>query len=262
MLRGFAGLVALGIWTAAGLSAGVAEDRMRFEWRLDGPAEACAPDCQRWIAASGYIAADSVRDFESFARDHDVQGAILVLNSEGGSVLGAMALGRMVRERAMVTTVGRMQEPAANHGEERHSRLRPDGMCESMCAFLLLAGAQRYVPKEARVLVHQIWIGRKRSHAAEQTYTAEELDTIQRDIGRLASYTFEMGGTGDFLEAALQIPPWAPLYQLSADELRRMRLSTTDLSVAFAPRPPSSIAGAVVQTTAQNVQNVMQRTQE
>ncbi len=51
---------------------------------------------------------------------------------------------------------------------------------------------------------------------------------MQRDIGRLAQYTIEMGGGVELLETALRIPPWEPLYRLSADELQRMKLSTID----------------------------------
>jgi len=84
------------------------------------------------------------------------------------------------------------------------------------------------VPPEARVLVHQIWLGKKRKQALESSYSAEELNVVQRDIGRLARYTIEMGGGVDLLETALRIPPWEPLYRLSADELQRMRLHTVD----------------------------------
>jgi hypothetical protein len=97
-----------------------------------------------------------------------------------------------------------------------------------MCAFLLLAGARRYVPPEAHVLVHQIWLGKKRKQALESNYSAEELNIVQRDIGRLVQYTMEMGGSGELLETALRIPPWEPLYRLSADELRRMKLTTAE----------------------------------
>ena len=97
-----------------------------------------------------------------------------------------------------------------------------------MCAFLLLAGERRYVPPEAHVLVHQIWLGKKRKQALESNYSAEELNIVQRDIGRLVQYTIEMGGSGELLETALRIPPWEPLYRLSADELRRMKLTTAD----------------------------------
>jgi hypothetical protein len=97
-----------------------------------------------------------------------------------------------------------------------------------MCAFLLLAGSRRYVPPQAQVLVHQIWLGKKRKQALESSYSAEELNIVQRDIGRLAQYTIEMGGGVELLETALRIPPWEPLYRLSADELQRMRLSNID----------------------------------
>jgi hypothetical protein len=119
--------------------------------------------------------------------------------------------------------------------DDRRATISPSGNCESMCAFLLLAGSRRYVPPEAHVLVHQIWLGKKRKQALESSYSAEELNVVQRDIGRLAQYTVEMGGGVDLLETALRIPPWEPLYRLSADELQRMRLSTTD--TLFEPEP-------------------------
>jgi hypothetical protein len=84
------------------------------------------------------------------------------------------------------------------------------------------------VPPEAHVLVHQIWLGKKRKQALESNYSAEELNIVQRDIGRLVQYTIEMGGSGELLETALRVPPWEPLYRLSADELRRMKLTTAD----------------------------------
>ena len=119
----------------------------------------------------------------------------------------------------MVTTIGKtVMLPASGNGERR-AALAPNGNCESMCAFLLLAGSHRYVPPQAQVLVHQIWLGKKRKQALESSYSAEELNIVQRDIGKLAQYTVEMGGGVELLETALRIPPWEPLYRLSADEL-------------------------------------------
>ena len=40
-------------------------------------------------------------------------------------------------------------------------------------------------------MVHQIWLGKKRKQALESTYSAEELNVVQRDIGRLAQYTID-----------------------------------------------------------------------
>ena len=240
MLQFFWGALALAcgvvqVWAGSAAPADDGSAPMRFEWRREGPAEACGSDCRVWISATGYITADTPREFEAFTKDPTARGAVLVLDSDGGSVLGTLALGRMIRNLDMVTTIGKTTPMAGSANEDRRATLSPNGNCESMCAFLLLAGSRRYVPPEAHVLVHQIWLGKKRKQALESSYSAEELNVVQRDIGRLAQYTVEMGGGVDLLETALRIPPWEPLYRLSADELQRMRLSTSD--TLFEPEP-------------------------
>jgi hypothetical protein len=220
---------------------------MRFEWRREGPAQACGSDCRVWISATGYITADTPKEFEAFAKDPNVRGAVLVLDSDGGSVLGTIALGRMIRSLDMMTTIGKTTPIPGSAKDDARARLSVNANCESMCAFMLLAGSRRYVPAEAHVLVHQIWLGKKRKQALDSSYSAEELNVVQRDIGRLAQYTIEMGGGVDLLETALRVPPWEPLYRLSADELQRMRLSTTDTLFAAAPasKPILSTAAAL-----------------
>jgi hypothetical protein len=242
MLRLLSGGFALACMMVAGPAAASDDGQMRFEWQREGPAKACGSNCRSWISAVGYITADTPRVFETFAADPSVRGAVLVLNSDGGSVLGAIALGRAIRRLDMITTVGKTIRLPSTADGDRRATLSPRASCESMCAFLLLAGTHRYVPREARVLVHQIWLGRKRKTALESTYSAEELNLVQRDIGRLAQYTIEMGGTIELLEAALRIPPWEPLYRLSADELQRMRVTTLDK--LFGPRQPIPAAQA------------------
>jgi hypothetical protein len=201
---------------------------MRFEWRHEGPAEACGSNCRVWISAVGYLTSDTPREFEAFAQKKDVRGAVLVLDSDGGSVLGTIALGRIIRQFEMITTVGKTTALLPAAAGDRRARLAPDATCESMCAFLLLAGSRRYVPPQAHVLVHQIWLGKKRKNALDSSYTAEELNLVQRDIGRLAQYTIEMGGGIELIETALRVPPWEPLYALSSEEIRRMRLNTVE----------------------------------
>jgi hypothetical protein len=95
--------------------------------------------------------------------------------------------------------------------------------------FLLLSGKTRYVPETAHVRVHQIWIGDRADDAKAATYSANDLTIVERDIGRLAKYTFDMGGAGDLLSLALNVPPWEDLYELSREELRLTNLVTTDM---------------------------------
>jgi hypothetical protein len=214
---------------------------MRFEWRTEGPREQCSGDCRMWVSAVGAITENTAREFEQFAKDGDVRGATLVLDSEGGSVHAALALGRAIRRYEMTTTIGKIEVlPTLDDGKARAS-LSPKASCESMCAFILLGGVRRYVPPQAQVLVHQIWLGSKSKRALESTYSAEELELVQRDIGKLARYTIEMGGGIELLETALRVPPWQPMYSLTYDEVRRMRLTTVEQ--LFEPAIPQAVAG-------------------
>jgi hypothetical protein len=195
--------------------------------------------CRDWVFASGPITSDTARDFQMFSEARDLRGATLVLDSGGGSVLASLELGRKVRKLGMRTTVGRAVKTASTSEHEQRGKLSPRGECASMCVFVLLGGVHRSVPPEARILVHQIWPGSKRYDASAETYTAEEMVRIQRDVGRIAKYTVEMGGDIELFELAMRIPPWERLRSLSQGELRRLRL----LSIEVASEAPTS--GAV-----------------
>ena len=117
----------------------------------------------------------------------------------------------------------------------------PEAYCESMCVFLLLAGKTRYVPTTAHVRVHQIWMGDRADDAKAASYTAQDLMIVERDIGRLAKYTFDMGGTGDLLSLALSVPPWEDLHELSRGELRLTNLVTTDAVADVFPQDNASV---------------------
>ena len=58
---------------------------------------------------------------------------------------------------------------------------------------------------------------------------SDDLTIVERDIGRLAKYTFDMGGAGDLLAMSLNVPPWEDLHELSREELRLTNLITTDI---------------------------------
>jgi hypothetical protein len=197
---------------------------MQFE--LWTEAQPCGDNCRTWVSASGAITADTPRLFEWFAKQHKLDGKTIALDSDGGSVLGALDLGRAIRRLGMTTTVGKTVAPSAADRAKRRGRLVSRAYCESMCAFVLLAGVERRVPAEARVMVHQIWLGDRRDDPTAANYSAEDLVVVQRDIGRLARYTVEMGGSIDLLEIALKIPPWEPMRLLTRDELRGMKIVT------------------------------------
>lgn len=199
---------------------------MRFELRSEAPPSQCGKTCRTWISAVGPVTERTPGDFAAFAGQHDIRGARLVLDSEGGSVVDTIDLGHAIRSLELTTTVGSTVVSSGPDGAR--ATIVPSASCESMCAFVLLAGTNRYVPPEARVLVHEIWLAKKRERPENASYTADELVLVQHDIGSLARYTVEMGGSIELLEKALQVPPWEPLYRLTGDEIQRMGLNTTD----------------------------------
>ncbi len=238
-----------GAVTTSGNSAkasGTLEERklpMRFTW-VD-----CKLDCRGWISAVGIVTADSPRDFDEFSRDRDLTGATVVLDSSGGSVNDSITLGRRFRKLGMLTTVG----VSVRGDDARRPDVAPEAYCESMCVFLLLAGKARYVPETAHVRVHQIWMGDRADDAKAASYTAQDLSIVERDIGRLAKYTFDMGGTGDLLSLSLSVPPWEDLHRLSADELRLTNLVTTNAIGDVLPRDnPVPVAEAKPAKTVQD----------
>ena len=203
---------------------------------------ACQPNCRGWISAVGVVTADSPKDFEEFERGHDVRGATLVLDSSGGSVNDSIALGRRFRELGLLTTVG--VSVIAHTAQGEHASVSGDAYCESMCVFLLLSGKARYVPDAAHVRVHQIWMGDRADDAKAASYTAQDLMIVERDVGRLAKYTFDMGGSGDLLALSLSVPPWEDLHEMSAGELRLSNLVTTDAMADVLPQ--AEVAAAAV----------------
>ncbi|RXH22013.1 MULTISPECIES: hypothetical protein [Bradyrhizobium] len=198
---------------------------MKFNWI------ACEPNCRGWVSAVGIITADTPKDFEEFSRGRQLGGATVVLDSSGGSVNDAITLGRRFRNLGLLTTVG----VSLRGGQSARPAVAPEAYCESMCVFLLLAGKKRYVPEAAHVRVHQIWMGDRADDAKAASYNAQDLMIVERDIGRLAKYTFDMGGAGDLLSLALSVPPWEDLHELDAGELKLTNLVTTDLVADVLP---------------------------
>jgi hypothetical protein len=214
---------------------------MKFTW-VD-----CQPSCRGWVSAAGIVTADTPRDFDEFARGRQLGGATIVLDSSGGSVNASIALGRRFRELGALTTVGISVQTRT--AQSAPANMAPVAYCESMCVFLLLSGKTRYVPETAHVRVHQIWLGDRANDAKAATYSADDLMIVERDIGRLAKYTFDMGGAGDLLSLSLNVPPWEDLHELSREELRLTNLVTTDM-VAQAGSPNA----AMVELTPKPVQ--------
>src|SRR5216684_7929372 len=235
-------IAALGGSAHASVTLEERKSPMKFSW------VACQPNCRGWVSAVGVVTADSPKDFDEFARGRQLGGVTIVLDSSGGSVNDSIALGRRWRNLGALTTVGTSVQARTAQGDR--ASITSEAYCESMCVFLLLSGKTRYVPEGARVRVHQIWMGDRADDAKAASYSAHDLMIVERDIGRLAKYTFDMGGAGELLSLALSVPPWQDLHELTQTELRLTNLVTTDMVAQ-----PGSANAAVVELTPKPAQD-------
>ena len=221
---------------------------MKFDWVREGPANACGSNCREWVSAIGTVTEKTPQEFVDFARGRDLQGATVVLESRGGHVLAGIWLGREFRRRGVATTVGKTQVLTGGSSDEKRATLSPHGQCQSICPFILLGGAVRHVPADARISVHQIWPTARLEDAMAATYSGLGWAAEQRQLGQLARYTIEMGGDIALFETAMRIPPWEELRPLTAEEVRRVGLNniadafdkSAIKSAASKARPPVS----------------------
>jgi hypothetical protein len=235
-----AALFALALFTSfhplgtayAGTALEQRKQPMKFDW-VD-----CEPNCRGWVSAVGIVTADTPKEFDTFAQGKQLGGSTVVLDSSGGSVNDAITLGRRFRSLGLLTTVGISVRAHSPQGDR--ASVTAGAYCESMCVYLLLAGTSRYVPPGAHVRVHQIWMGDRADDAKGASYTAQDMTIVERDIGRLAKYTFDMGGAGDLLSLSLSVAPWEDLHELTPAELQLTNLITTDQVADVLPQTDRS----------------------
>ncbi|MEO0401791.1 MAG: hypothetical protein AAF214_05400, partial [Pseudomonadota bacterium] len=119
----------------------------------------------------------------------------LLLQSPGGSVSDALALGRFIRSQGINT------------------QMLAGEFCLSACPYLLAAGEQRDIDRDATVGVHQHYFG-------ENTFlpAAFAVEDIQRGQGEVMTYLDEMGINPLVMQHALSTPP-DEIYILLPSEL-------------------------------------------
>lgn len=161
-------LISSGLITLASTASGLADQPMTFQ-RTD--------NIFFGVLAQGEITADTPQAFDVFLRDHahDFLPPGLLLNSGGGDLEAALALGREIRRAGWSTEVGTPGLDALGDSA---------GICASACTFAFLGGVTRQMAPGSRFGVHRFWtegnLGDPEQHA-------------QRLAGELVNYIREMG---------------------------------------------------------------------
>jgi hypothetical protein len=160
---------------------------------------------------------------EAFAAEVGKRGDYIktvVLNSPGGSVADALAMGRLIREKKFATEV------------------ETGKYCASSCPLVFAGGVERRAGDKAVIGVHQV--------AAITTATngppRDEMSVAQNISARCQRYLGEMGVNLQVWVHAMETPH-DKLFIFKSDELKSLNLVTTAPALtpnaAPAPNPPA-----------------------
>jgi hypothetical protein len=213
----------------------------------------CEPQCLEWIAAQGRIEGGTAARFRRVLRQIGRRKVPVLIDSNGGRVDEAFAIGHMLRARGLDVAVGRTELigcAAADKVCRRRARTRkaqpalPMGdlaKCASSCAFILAAGTRRLVGPTAFVGVHQIRsyyvytrvlrtyrvTATSRQLVSERRVTEKvvETRTPQKTYDQIRRYFGDMG-VGEGIMPLILATPGDRLHWLTRDELQATGLAT------------------------------------
>ena len=154
---------------------------------------------------------------ETFAAEVTKRGDYIktvVLNSPGGSVTDALAMGRLIRDK--------------NFGTE----IEPGKYCASSCPLVFAGGVERRVGDKAAVGVHQV-----AAVGPAGALPRDEMNVAQNISARCQRYLGDMGVNLQVWVHAMETPH-DKLFVFKPDELKSLNLATAVATpAANAPRP-------------------------
>ncbi|MBY0320875.1 MAG: hypothetical protein K2X72_19280 [Reyranella sp.] len=117
----------------------------------------------------------------------------IYLNSPGGSLLGGMNLGRVIRAAAIFTSIGRAGAEAGIEGF-RYRRVEPGG-CYSAGAVAFLGGRYRWVDDKSQYGVHRFYADKDPGSDVAQTVSSQIIEYM-KEMGVDAALFTEMAKAG------------------------------------------------------------------
>lgn len=223
-------------------------------------APGCEPNCPEWISADGAIEAGTPALFKRTLRALKGRQLPVVVNSPGGNVDAALALGRMIRKNRLdiavgVTVFSGCQPEATDCGDNKGKGAAYFGMafddgamCNSACPLMFSGGVRRVVGDFGYLGVHQITTtfhrekllyrttyrivnGKKKiintkvvSRKNAGSYKTYEMSKAVEKT--LSAYLKEMGIDGGVLEV-MKATPASEIRQIPLDEMLTMKLVTS-----------------------------------
>ncbi len=239
----------------------------------------CEPQCLEWISAQGAIDASTPQQFKKVLNSLGKRKLPILIDSTGGAVNEALAIGRMIRAKGLdviVTKTAFKQcektdavcttfKARAIHLAMPQSRL---SKCASSCAFILAAGTRRYVGAGAYVGLHKIastitqvqlkYRVTTKYQYGVQVQQHKQLISEKRTVGakhetptedavykKITAYFVEMG-IAEAVMPMLLSTPHSSIRWLRSTELTSTKLATDFLNGEQILLPPKPLPGVPV----------------
>lgn len=186
--------------------------------------------CSAWISAEGPVTWSALVDFAAALNGFGTEKPVVVINSRGGLVEPALAIGRLLRLAGATVIVGHTIFPYrgprfAATGELDPAVQKFGGLCQSACVFILAGGIKRLVPQGGFVAVHRpSTVMRLTVDAKASRLVKKPVDDAGELAGVLKAYFEEMGVGAPLLELMLATPP-AHMRVLTSQELVNSKLA-------------------------------------
>jgi hypothetical protein len=192
----------------------------------------CEPLCAEWIFAEGKITAGTPALFKKALANTGRRRLPVVVRSDGGDALAAMALGRMIRARKLDVTVATtlfagcpVDRTECRSGQDKRGRYRGTfasikDYCNSACTLILAAGKTRKAELWSTVGVQRL------ASADDKILKASTVKKPGDDLhSKLGAYLDEMGISRELL-ATMDKVPAGGLKNLNFTELKALKLVT------------------------------------
>jgi hypothetical protein len=161
------------------------------------------------LTVTGTILPGSAAAFASAVESYAEYIKSVVLNSPGGSVSDALAMGRLIRDKGLSTSVA-----AA-------------ALCASSCPLVFAGGKERLAAPNSAIAVHQIYAATTSDTtlASRLTAAGNAMSDAQTMTAEISRYLIEMGVDPEVWLRALETPPDRLSY-FSPEDLIRLKLAT------------------------------------
>jgi len=174
--------------------------------------------CPFVIVASGEIGERSGEEFLAFLlhnKDRRIGNAVF-LNSPGGSLLGALKLGIVMRKLKVTAYIGQV----ATHGEET---IATSGVCASACVFAMMGGTKRFVLPTCLIGIHRASVPGSLGDGVMAVLLGQRR-MPQDGVSALRKYVSRMGVDASIVDMSEKISPTA-IRKLKPDEIVRLHLA-------------------------------------